>query len=146
MDDLLVALALLDESAFVAACSTLHGLALFPESGCDIGIRYVYTLLEQRHEQERIFAHAIGETGAACAVQCNLSPFLCSIQLVKVVVDFEGILELCATIHPILNDEPLVLAHKWFQLCAQRRYRELARRIQCLEKGLSWHAYRLQVT
>ncbi len=62
-----------------------------------------------------------------------LSPFRCAIQLVKVVVDFQSVSQVCAIIHPILNDMRLVLAHKWFQLCVNRRYRELARRIQSLE-------------
>ncbi len=41
-----------------------------------------------------------------------------------------------------MQDELLVLAHQWFQAGAHRRYRELARRIQSLERGL----YRLYLT
>jgi hypothetical protein len=80
---------LLDELKSLAACSTIHGLALFFGES-----RYAHTLLEQCHKQKRIFAHAIGETDAASAAQCNLFPFLCAIQLVKVVVDFQSILQL----------------------------------------------------
>jgi hypothetical protein len=88
--------------------------------------------LEQRHEEESILAHAIAKTDSASAGQYELSPFRCAIQLVKVAVDFQHILQVCAIIHPILNDK-LVLAYKWLQLCVNSRYRELVLRIQSLE-------------
>ncbi len=51
-----------------------------------------------------------------------------------------------AGFYHIMHDEPLVLAHQWFQAGAHRLYRELAGRIQLLEQGLSWHEDRLYVT
>jgi hypothetical protein len=43
---------------------------------CDIGVRYTCTLLAQSHEQERIFAHAIGETDAASAAHWGLGKWM----------------------------------------------------------------------
>jgi hypothetical protein len=51
----------------------------------------------------------------------------------EVVVDLQRVPQVCVSIHPILNDKPLVLEHQWLQLRVNRRYLELARRIQSLE-------------
>ncbi len=51
----------------------------------------------------------------------------------KVVVDLQRVPQVYVSIHPILNDKPLVLARQWLQVRANRQYRELARRIQSLE-------------
>ncbi len=80
-----------------------------------------------------MLAHAIAETDAASADEYDLSSFMSAIWLVKVVVDLQHVPQVCVIIHPILNDKPLVLAHKWLQLSANRRYRELSHRIQSLE-------------
>ncbi len=80
-----------------------------------------------------MLAYAIAETDATSAAECDLSPLRSSIWLMKVVVDLQRVPQVCVSIHPVLNDKPLVLAHQWLQLRTNRRYRELARRIQSLE-------------
>ncbi len=67
----------------------------------------------------------------------------------EVIVDLQRILQGRACFYLIMHDEPLVLAHQWFQAGAHRPYRKLAGRIQLLEQGLSalsWHEDRLYVT
>ncbi len=115
--------------------SSLDGLALFTErwGSSDPGIRHAYFLLEQQHEEQRMFAHSTAETDATSAAEWDLPLFRSAIQLVKVVIDLQRVPQVCVRIHPILNDKPLVLAHQWLQLHAKRWYRELARRIQSLE-------------
>ncbi len=76
VDDLLVALAPLYESKSLAPGRTLDRLAPFVKGGggSDPGIWYTYSRLEQGHEEDRVFTHAVGETYSARAADSNFSP------------------------------------------------------------------------
>jgi hypothetical protein len=76
VNDILVALALRYEAKSLAPESTLDRPAPFVKGGggTDPGTWYMYCLLEQGHEEELFFTHAVGESYSASAADANVSP------------------------------------------------------------------------